>query len=155
MKKTLLPLFLLILLFACKKDKNNVDYNIIGTWVLSASNINGQTYFTTDFPCMANQILVVESNNSAMYKWHDDQTCWVNQAHTVSLNLPGSDSTSVSFVRNSNNLVFTSTHSNVLSSTGQITSLNNNKLQLTINLTYTVYNNPLDTMRSQSVYIKE
>jgi|GEM_PF-3293522 len=154
MKRTLFILAVAALALGCKKSKTAPQFDLTGTWVLSSSSVNNNTYLASDFPCMSNEIVVFQPNGNLIYKWHDTATCWIDQAHTVSLNMPGSDSSIINYVRNGNQLLFPATppaHPGY----GQVSSVNG-KLQLLWRDT-NIYkaSNFTDTFRTSALYIKQ
>ncbi|MFB9843273.1 hypothetical protein [Mucilaginibacter ginsenosidivorans] len=152
MKKTLsLLLFSLSILASCKKNKNQApEYNINGSWVYFSGRTNTFTFLASDYPCVLNDHLIIEQNGKAMLTWNDAETCWINDAHNVSFNQPGTDTINVTYVRNDN--VIYIKYADVIKPVHGEFSTNGNKLKLT--LTDTAYYNN-QTIINEDVFIKE
>jgi hypothetical protein len=153
MKKTLsLVLFLLAILFSCKKNRNHPpEFNINGSWVILSSKVNTQTYLASQYPCMLNEHVIFKPNGTAMQKWSYTGQCWLNDAHTIEFNQGGPDSTMLIYVRSGNTIKITYPQPSVRPEYGQISSTEN-KLQLSLADT-AYYNN--QTIITQATYTKE
>jgi hypothetical protein len=104
-KYKICSILLIIVFYGCKKNSDSVPLDASGTWsTFSISNdTNGFSVSSAQFPCLADNKLVLNPDGTAIREYISPDTCYFTKNPLYILGLPG-DTTPGTWSQNGNSV---------------------------------------------------
>jgi hypothetical protein len=133
MNKKLLFALIFLAFISCKKNDVTPDpaqdkINPVGTWYLKSTAHGTVSYNNSDFPCLSNNKLIINSDGTFHSHYSANDTCYIlNTPSTkITIGKSGDPDISGTFIQNENTVRFSSqygSYSGTLSTTNGITEM--------------------------------
>ena len=117
--KRLLPLIALSLLFIKCKSGNTVtpiapQLDVVGTWSLYSCQLPGINATDAQYPCLADNVLKVNTDNTASITYNGTSTCYVSPPNVLNessfIGVPGQAAINSTWRRSGNDIYIGANH---------------------------------------------